>query len=109
MKRSEVLTQCLINSGCGLSDTDIRHSIFLTFTDEYPNKSYDEWDIEISDNTANHIIKTVGPASWIKVDLFIRNLCDAYLADATKSMTVNRAPTFVGISFEAISVIDNAP
>ncbi|ATM84975.1 MULTISPECIES: hypothetical protein [Yersiniaceae] len=78
MKRSDVLTQCLINSGCGLSDADIRHGIFLTFTDEYPNKSYDEWDIEISDSTANHIIKTVGRASWIKVDLFIRDLWDAY-------------------------------
>jgi len=78
MKRSDVLTQCLINTGCGLSEADIRHGIRQTFADEYPDKNYDSWDIEISDQTANHIIKTVGRALWIKVDLFIRDLWDAY-------------------------------
>ena len=78
MKRSDVLTQCLINSGCGLSEADIRHGIFQTFADEFPDKNYYEWDTEISDSTANHIIKTVGRASEINVDLFIRDLWDVY-------------------------------
>ncbi len=78
MKRSDVLTQCLINTGCGLSEIECHHLIIHTFAEEYPEENYDAWDIEISDQTAQHIIKTVGRASWIKVDLFIRDLWDAY-------------------------------
>lgn len=78
MKRSQVLAHCLINSGCSLSEKDIHNGIYQTFTDEYPTKSYESWDIEISDSTANHIIKTVGRASVIHVDLFIRDLWDAH-------------------------------
>lgn len=78
LRRSDVLTICLINSGCGLSEADIRHGIRQTFSEHYPDKNYDSWDIEISDQASNHIIKTVGRAMWIKVDLFIRDLWDVY-------------------------------
>ena len=78
MKRSDVLAKCLDNTGCGLSEKDIHALIQQTFSEEYPNKNYEDWDIPLSDNTAEHIIKTVGRAQWIKIDLFIRDLWDAY-------------------------------
>lgn len=76
MTRSDVIMRCLINSGCNLTKEEIKSRIQLVFSESYPNKKYSNWDVEISDDTGRQIIKTVGRASEIKVDLFIRDLWD---------------------------------
>ena len=74
MTRSDVILRCLLNSGCSLTEEDIK----VVFAEAYPREKYSKWDMEINDETGKQIIKTVGRASQIRVDLFIRDLWDIH-------------------------------
>ena len=78
MTRSVVILRCLLNSGCSLTEEDIKERIKLVFAEAYPREKYSKWDMEINDETGKQIIKTVGRASQIRVDLFIRDLWDIH-------------------------------
>ena len=78
MTRSDVILRCLQNSGCNLTRDDIKERIKLVFSESFPTKNFSSWDIEINEDTGRQIIKTVGRASEIRVDLFIRDLWDIY-------------------------------
>lgn len=51
-------------------------AVGYTFAEHFPGQSFDRWNIEVSERNAENIIRTVGRASSIRVDKFIKDLAD---------------------------------
>jgi hypothetical protein len=74
MKKSRVIATCLVNSSMFNRLEDAEHAVRGVFLAEFPKAIYTHWDREISDQTADQIIKSVGRASMINVKKFIEDL-----------------------------------
>lgn len=53
---------------------DAEQAVKTIFDQEFPNKKYNEWNLNMNDATARHIINSVGKASRINVKNFIEDL-----------------------------------
>ncbi len=74
MLKSTVIAHCLVNLRSGI---DLEHGeriVHQTFLDSYPEDDFWTWNMEVSNEFADHVIKTVGNPSWLRVDLMIRDL-----------------------------------
>ncbi len=47
--------------------------VMQVFLDEFPRRDFDEWNTELENEDARQIIKNVGRATQIRVDLFIKD------------------------------------
>ncbi|WP_166820024.1 hypothetical protein [Thalassoroseus pseudoceratinae] len=74
MKRSTIIATCLLNSSMVTRLEDGEWRVQQVFEDEFPNEDFRQWDREVSDATADQIVKTVGRAGRINVASFIDDL-----------------------------------
>ena len=74
MLKSTVIAHCLVNLRSGIDLEQGEQIVLQTFLDSYPKDDFWKWNAELSDEHAEHVIGAVGNASWIKVDLMIRDL-----------------------------------
>ena len=76
MKKATVIATCLVNSSiCGRSEAG-EEVVRRVFAREYPGKSFDAWNLELSQSEAENIVQAVRGALLIDVALFIRDLTD---------------------------------
>lgn len=74
MLKSTVIAQCLVNSRMITRMEDAEARVRGVFEDEFPEADYADWNRDINDKTAQHIIQSVGRASMINVKKFIEDL-----------------------------------
>jgi hypothetical protein len=74
MKKSTIIGQCLLNSRMVTKLEDGVAAVRKVFGDSRPNEEFARWDAEINDSVAQAMIRNVGVASRINVELFIRDL-----------------------------------
>jgi hypothetical protein len=74
MRNSTVIAQCLVNSGMTKSLEEAEHSVRTIFYEEFPGRNFDEWNLNVNDQTAMNIVNNVGRASRIDVRKFIEDL-----------------------------------
>ena len=74
MNKSEIIANCLVNSGFFQSIEDAKLAIYKIFQDSYPDQSFNSWNAYIDESIAHHIIDTVGEASHINVARLIKDL-----------------------------------
>lgn len=77
MKRSVIIATCLLNSGIVPRLEDGEQAVRTVFQDEYPGEQFPDWDREVDQSAAAHVITTVGRASRINVAKFIEDLRDS--------------------------------
>ena len=53
---------------------DAELAVLKVFNDEFPDEEFHEWNQDIGDDAAEHIIATVGRAATINVRMFIEDL-----------------------------------
>jgi len=74
MRKSTVISQCLVNSKMiGLLE-DAEHRVRGVFEDEFPRRDFARWNDELDDSVAAQMIRNVGKASRIDVKKFIEDL-----------------------------------
>ena len=74
MRKSKIIAKCLRNSDMVSSIEDGESIVMQVFLDEFPRRDFDEWNTELENEDARQIIKNVGRATQIRVDLFIKDL-----------------------------------
>jgi hypothetical protein len=74
VKKSRVIATCLVNSRMIARIEDAEHAVKQIFLEEFPAANFAQWDQDLDDRAAEHIIKTVGRASQINVKRFIEDL-----------------------------------
>ncbi len=74
MRKSTVIAKCLVNSNMIGRLEDAENSVKQIFLDEFPKSSFAEWNHDITNKTAENIIRSVGRASRINVRKFIEDL-----------------------------------
>lgn len=74
MRKSTVISKCLVNSNMIGRLEDAEHSVQQVFFNEFPNSNFSEWNQDINDKTAEDIIRNVSRASRINVKKFIEDL-----------------------------------
>ena len=74
MRKSSLIATCLINSGMRATQEEAEMRIADTFNRAFPNLTFELWNSNIDESRAEHIIASVGKASEINVENFIRDL-----------------------------------
>ncbi|MEY8213043.1 MAG: hypothetical protein RPR97_01030 [Colwellia sp.] len=74
MKKSKVIATCLINSGFISSIDEAEAAVYKIFKDSYSDHDFNSWNKFIDPDMGQNIIKTVGQASHINVERFIKDL-----------------------------------
>ena len=74
MQKSTVIAQCLVNSNFMKSLDEAEHAVRVMFAQEFPDRNFNDWNHNINQAAATHIINTVGRASRINVKKFIEDL-----------------------------------
>lgn len=74
MRKSTVIATCLVNSNFFRKIEEAEASVQNIFRAEFPHQSFQAWNRNIPDITANNIIKSLGRASLINVKKFIEDL-----------------------------------
>jgi len=74
MRKSAIIAQCLVNSNLIASPEEAERSVGEIFRKEFLTRDFDDWNQNIDDAAAEHIISTVGKASRINVRRFIEDL-----------------------------------
>jgi hypothetical protein len=74
MRKSTVIATCLVNFSIINRMDDAENAVRDVFAAEFPTKIFARWNVELDAKAADHIIKTVGRASRIKVRKLIEDL-----------------------------------
>jgi len=74
LRKSTIIATCLVNVKSGIKLEQAELIVRETFDENFPRDSFDDWNLNIDERTANHIIRSVGNASRIRVEQFIRDL-----------------------------------
>jgi len=74
VRKSTIIAQCLVNSKMFRSLEEAEHAVTVIFVDEFPDRNFSNWNLNIGTATATHIINSVGRASRINVKKFIEDL-----------------------------------
>ncbi len=74
MRKSAIIAKCLVNSNMMTRLEDAECAVEKIFIGKFPNSNFSKWNQEINDKIAEHIIRTVGRASRINVNRFIKDL-----------------------------------
>ncbi len=74
MKRSTLIAICLVKSAMIAELDYAEQCVQQTFSSEFPNSNFSEWNHDINDATAESIIRRVGPTARINVKKFIEDL-----------------------------------
>lgn len=74
MRKSTIIATCLINSGMLDELVAAETSVANIFAEQFPSENLSQWNTEIPDNVAQHIISSVGRAKRINVGKFISDL-----------------------------------
>jgi hypothetical protein len=77
VQRSTIIANCLLNSSMVKRLEDGEQAVRNVFHEEFPDERFEEWNREVSQSVADHVINTVGRASRINVGKFIDDLRDA--------------------------------
>lgn len=77
MRKSAIIATCLVNMKIGFKTIqEAEHRVQAIFQDEFPNENFNEWNSNVSESYAEHVIKTGRKASIIDVKQFIDDLRD---------------------------------
>ena len=76
MKKCSVIARCLVNSDMIGRMEDAERAVANVFFGEFPHANFHLWNREIDDDTAEHIVNTVGRAVTINVRMFIEDLAE---------------------------------
>lgn len=74
MNKSTVIATCLVNSRMISGLDDAENAVRQVFLTEFPEADFLEWNRDMNDRDAKHIISAVGRASTINVRKFIEDL-----------------------------------
>jgi hypothetical protein len=74
MRKSTLIGRCLLNSGMVTLLTDGEDAVRNTFTEEFPNDDFLQWDSDVEASVADHMIAAVGRAMTINVRKLILDL-----------------------------------
>lgn len=77
MKKSTIISSCLVNSNMIKRLEDAEHRVQEVFAQEFPDSDFYQWNQNIEERTATLIIKQVGRASRINVRKFIEDLWES--------------------------------
>ncbi len=97
MLKSNVIAQCLLNS-CIVQNLQIGLLVVQqVFAEHFQDQSFSDWNTQISDKTAQLIIKNVGRSMQINVRQFIANLGSNTFDDATNPQSTSSEDALIGI------------
>lgn len=74
MKRSSLIATCLVKANMIARIEFAEQCVRQTFSSEFPDANFAEWNRDINEITAEDIIRRVGPTSRINVKKFIEDL-----------------------------------
>ena len=74
MKNSTVIAICLFKASIVFRLEDAEHLVEEVFAREFPTEDFHQWNREIYDSTAKHLIQNVGKPMRIDVKQFIDDL-----------------------------------
>jgi hypothetical protein len=73
MKKATIIATCLQNSGMRHSLAELENSITQTFREDFPGMSYNQWNVDVPDATAQEIIQNFQGVYRIDVKKFIQD------------------------------------
>ncbi len=75
MRKATVIATCLVNMRVAFRElAPAELAVRNIFLECFPKADFDDWNRDIDDDVAANIIRNVGRASRIDVELFIRDL-----------------------------------
>ncbi len=74
VKKVSIIAKCLVNTKIFTEMSTAESSIKKVFNDSYSEHSFDEWNTEVSELSANRIIARVATASKVRVRSLIQEL-----------------------------------
>jgi hypothetical protein len=74
MKKSLIIATCLKNSGSPYDLKEIETSIEQTFKEDFPGMSYQQWNSNVDESTAQAIIRDFGTRYRIDIRQFIQDM-----------------------------------
>lgn len=74
MHKARVIATCLVNSGMFGTLHAAELAVQQVFSERHPQAKFSDWNTDMNDAAAQHIIAAVGRAGQIKVDQFILDL-----------------------------------
>lgn len=89
MRRSEVISQCLLNSFMTRSLRAGEEIVRRTFAEEFEGQDFSQWNAPIPDKTGRAIIRGVGSAMRIDVKRFIADLGEELMQDSIDQEAVD--------------------
>jgi hypothetical protein len=72
--KSKTIAQCLVNSKMVRSLEQAETAVTVMFTRKFPGREFNEWNRNIDEAIARHIINTVGRKSRIDAERSIEDL-----------------------------------
>jgi hypothetical protein len=72
--KSKAIAQCLVNSRTVRSIEQAEKTVRVMFAQKFPDQEFDEWNRNIDEAIASHIINTVGRKSRIDAERSIDDL-----------------------------------
>jgi len=76
VQRSTIIATCLLNSGMVTHLEDGEQAVRNVFSNEFANERFEDWNREVNQSAADHVINMVGRASQINVAKFIDDFRD---------------------------------
>ena len=73
MEKSRVIATCLVNRGMA-DQANAENKVRMVFSTKFASHDFSNWNTEISDATAEDIIRYVGHASRFGIEKLIRVL-----------------------------------
>jgi len=74
VKKVSIIAKCLVNTKIFTEMAMAESSIKKIFNDSYSEHSFDEWNSEVSELSANRVIARVASASKVRVRSLIQEL-----------------------------------
>ncbi|EFL92535.1 putative DNA-binding transcriptional regulator [Candidatus Regiella insecticola LSR1] len=74
IKKVSIIARCLVNTKIFTDMSEAESSIEKIFNDSYSEHSFDEWNTEVSELSANRVIARVAMASKVRVRSLIQEL-----------------------------------
>ena len=76
MQRSTLIATCLVNSNMYTRLEDAESRVNEVFQKSFPDQDFLAWNVNVDDHAAEDVIRTIGKAGSISVDLLILDVWD---------------------------------